>query len=126
MLVVWQNALRVNGSGLWWIACTQMMLLSTDYFDDFPTLGCINIVFSFRKSFETLLNVLCWRVSDGEKSLPFRSTFEFLVVELICTSLIRNRTLRPGTSRREIRSVACSRGLQVLDHVRGRTWSPLP
>eukprot|EP00971_Amphidinium_carterae_P313959 6239787-Amphidinium_carterae.1 len=67
--------------GLWWIACTQMLLLCTDYFDDFPTLECEPLALSSRQSFETLLSVLGWRVSEGEKSLPFSATFEVLGVE---------------------------------------------
>eukprot|EP00971_Amphidinium_carterae_P136935 2713612-Amphidinium_carterae.1 len=67
--------------GLWWIACTQMRLLCTDYFDDFPTIECAPLAVSSKQSFETLLKVLGWRVSDGEKSLAFSSTFEVLGVE---------------------------------------------
>eukprot|EP00971_Amphidinium_carterae_P214891 4264468-Amphidinium_carterae.1 len=42
----------------------------TDYFDDFPTVQCkpLPLAASSKQAFETLLGVLGWRVSDGEKS----------------------------------------------------------
>eukprot|EP00971_Amphidinium_carterae_P348792 6490676-Amphidinium_carterae.1 len=73
--------------GLWWIACTQMLLFCTDHFDDFPTLECEPLAVSSRQSFETLLSVLGWRVSEGEKSLPFSATFE-KVLEKIFETLV--------------------------------------
>eukprot|EP00971_Amphidinium_carterae_P308875 6137710-Amphidinium_carterae.1 len=74
-------AFNRSAMGLWWLACTQMLLLCTDYFDDFPTLECRPLAMSSKQAFEMLLGVLGWRVSEGDKSLPFNSTFEVLGVE---------------------------------------------
>eukprot|EP00971_Amphidinium_carterae_P340136 6478323-Amphidinium_carterae.1 len=74
-------AFNRSALGLWWLACSKMLLLCTDYFDDFPTVECKPLAASSKQAFETLLGVLGWRVSDGEKSLPFSPTFEVLGVE---------------------------------------------
>eukprot|EP00971_Amphidinium_carterae_P339611 6477510-Amphidinium_carterae.1 len=68
--------------GLWWIGVTQLLLLATNYFDDYPAVESSPITDSSLQSFVMMLTLLGWLVSDGDKDMGFRTRFEVLGVEI--------------------------------------------
>ena len=72
-------------TSLWYIAVMGMNLLSTNYFDDYPCIESGPLTTSSRDCMESLLMLLGWIVSEGDKSLPFTATFEVLGVDFSLT-----------------------------------------
>lgn len=63
---------------LWHIAVVKFDLLSTQFFDDFPSVEPVISAVSARIAFEALLTALGWTWSAGKKCLPFQPSFPML------------------------------------------------
>jgi hypothetical protein len=68
---------------IWHIAVVGLDLWTTQFYDDFPSLEFNVLAEHSRKSFEQLMWILGWKVSDNpKKDLPFSPQFKMLGVNV--------------------------------------------
>ena len=93
------SLLRVAHS-LWWLGCVSLKFPWSSFFDDFITLCRRCEVASMEIATEQFFRLLGWMVSEGDKSLPFASSFKALGVEIDCSQWMAGFVLFRNTQKR--------------------------
>ena len=91
--------LRVARS-LWWLGCVALKFLWSSFFDDFITLCRKGEAQTMEIATGQFFKLLGWLVSDGDKNLPFASSFKALGVEIDCSQWISGWVLFRNTQKR--------------------------
>ena len=91
--------LRVAHS-LWWLGCVSLKFPWSSFFDDFITLCRRCEVATVEIATGQFFRLLGWMVSEGEKSLPFASSFKALGVEIDCSQWLSGFVLFRNTQKR--------------------------
>ena len=92
--------LRVAHS-LWWVACMQLGVMWTNYFDDFPTFASTSTAQNTDVTVSAFFKLLGWLFAEtGDKGLPFASDFNALGVHVICTRSLHGVVEFGNTSKR--------------------------
>ena len=70
---------------LWWVACTQMGVMWTNYFDDFPTFTGAHTAQNTELTVSAYFKLVGWLFAEtGGKGLPFAEEFNALRVHVAC------------------------------------------
>ena len=91
--------LRVAHS-LWWLGCVSLKFPWSSFFDDFITLRRRCEVDTMEIATGQVFRLLGWMVSEGDKSLPFASSFKALGVEIDCSRWSSGLVLFRNTQKR--------------------------
>ena len=91
--------LRVAHS-LWWLGCVSLKFPWSSFFDDFITLCRKSEVPTMEIATKQFFRLLGWLVSEGDKNLPFASTFKALGVEIDCSQWRSGLVLFRNTRKR--------------------------
>jgi hypothetical protein len=91
--------LRVAHS-LWWLGCVALKFPWSSFFDDFITLCRRGEVSTMEIATEQFFRLLGWLVSEGDKNLPFASSFKALGVEIDCSRWQSGLVLFRNTQKR--------------------------
>lgn len=78
--------LRVSRA-LWHIATVMLNIPGSCYFDDFPHYEVDQLCHSSQQAYETLLKILGWQFAEGEKNLPFNTSYNILGASIDLSSL---------------------------------------
>ena len=78
--------LRVSRA-LWHLATVMLSIPGCCYFDDFPHYEVASLRHSSQQAYETLLKILGWRFAEGEKNLPFDTSYNILGASIDLSSL---------------------------------------
>ena len=74
------------------IATEVFHLACVEFFDDFAQLEAAATSVSAQDTFESFLELLGWRLSMGEKGLPFAKQFIFWESQWNCLSIARRKS----------------------------------
>lgn len=69
--------LRVSRA-LWHLATALLNIPGCCYFDDYPHYEIDKLCHSSQQAYETLLRLLGWKFAEGEKNLPFATSYNIL------------------------------------------------
>ena len=78
--------LRVSRA-LWHIATIMLNIPGCCYFDDYPHYEVDQLCHSSQQAYETLLKILGWQFAEGEKNLPFNTSYNILGASIDLSSL---------------------------------------
>jgi hypothetical protein len=86
---------------LWWVACTQMGIMWTNYFDDFPTFSGEQTAQGTEAAVSAYFKLLGWLFAEtGGKGLPFAKEFNALGVRISCDRSIHGVVEFGNTAKR--------------------------
>ena len=70
---------------LWWVACMELGVMWTNYFDDFPTFSVQQLAQNTDDTVSAYFKLLGWLFAEtGGKGLPFADEFNALGVHILC------------------------------------------
>ena len=94
-------AFNRGARALWHIAVVWLKLITTQFYDDFPSLELLDNTKGARITFEAMLDLLGWKCSDNpKKSLPFDVVFKMLGVQVDLSQMVNGRVLVCNTEQR--------------------------
>ena len=85
---------------LWWLGCVALKFLWSSFFDDFITLCRKGEAPTMEIATGQFFKLLGWLVSDGDKNIPFASSFKALGVEIDCSQWFSGWVLFRNTRKR--------------------------